>query len=536
MAEDYKPGQLPYPEENERKQFFKYHYKGVLIVLLPILFAPILLGPQVLAYRMLYIGIVTYLYYIFNVMSQGAIAFLFIVFVPICGISASRIICVSYYSDLMFATMGSIFMGIMMDVSKLSERLGMLVIGYVGSNLRILQIFLMIMTAFTSFFVSSTFVSAFWMKIAQAVILEYTTAGLLVADTEEETYERQAKPYPSDPAIGIYLTVAYAATLGAMISPFQDPNGEIYAILTPFMTVNPAGFLLLYIVPLIFGLIVIALWINMIFLGLFWGPTKDLVREAGQSKDAMQQTIANKKDTMGPWTIHTMLTLLLIIITAILLFTRQPLLWMGWHDIIPRADCGCSVAIVIMAIFFFGVPANYIFCRYYCCRKPDKEMTAPALVGWKIVNTNTPWAHLFMMGAGRGFMTGYNDSKLMDLVNQTIARQGYRSSTCAVLASLMGTLLTSIAPATHVAHTVLGSLVTSGVGMGVGRGGLAVPFAASLHNQFLLPVSTTSNTIISGWGNIRPFQFLLGGIGPALAMLIFLSVFSAIFGGSAFKT
>ncbi|XP_030565007.1 protein I'm not dead yet [Drosophila novamexicana] len=535
MAEDYKPGQLPYPEQDERKKFCKFHYKGVLLLLLPILLGPILLGPEVLAYRMLYLGTVVYLYYILNLMSQLAVAFILVVFVPVCGISASKVICTSYYSDLMFVTLGSIFMGVMMDVSKLSERLGMMVIGCVGSNLRLLQVFLMFMTAITSFFVSSTFMAAFWMKIAQAVILEYTAAGILVAESEEETYERQAKPYPSDPVIGIYLTVAYSATLGAMISPFQDPNGEIYATLKPFMSVHPAGFLLLYAAPLIFGFIVIALWINMIFLGLFWGKTKDVVRDVAQSKEGIQQAIANKKDNMGPWTIHSIFTLLLIIITAILLFTRLPLLWSGWDDHVPIVKCGASVPIILMSLFFFAVPANYMFCRYYCCRQPQKEGTAPALVGWKIVNANTPWSHLFMMGAGGAFLRGYKDSKLMDLVNQTIARQGYRSTSCAVLASLLGTLLTSIAPATFVANIVLGSMVPLGIQMGVGKRGLAVPFAASVHNQFLLPVSTTSNTLISGWGNIRPYQFLLGGIVPALSMFIFLGVFSALLGSTAYK-
>lgn len=44
--------------------------------------------------------------------------------------------------------------------------------------------------------------------------------------------------------------------------------------------------------------------------------------------------------------------------------------------------------------------------------------------------------------------------------------------------------------------------------MKIGTGGLVVPYATAIHNQFLLPVSTSSNTIVSGWGNVRPYQFV----------------------------
>lgn len=36
--------------------------------------------------------------------------------------------------------------------------------------------------------------------------------------------------YPRRPAIGIYLTICYATTLGGMISPIQDPNCIIYDV------------------------------------------------------------------------------------------------------------------------------------------------------------------------------------------------------------------------------------------------------------------------------------------------------------------
>ncbi|KAL7741385.1 hypothetical protein ACLKA6_013824 [Drosophila palustris] len=516
MAEDYKPGQLPYPEQDERKRFCEFHYKGVLIILIPLLLSPILLGPEVLAYRMIYLTICIYLYYIFNVMAHGAIAFLFIVFMPICGITTSKALCTAHYSDLIFEVYGSVFIGIAMDVSNLSERFAIIVIKLVGGNLRLLQILLTICTGVTSILFENPFMAAFWMKVAQAVIAEYAKAGILTADSDEETYERQAKPYPSWPVIGIYLTICYSANLGAMMSPFQNPNGIIYTIFNIFLKESPKGFLLVFVLPTILGLIVVALWINIIFLGLLGFPeaVKDQVKAAAGERDAMKKAMSDKKDAMGPWSIHSILVLVFIFCSLFLFVTRRPLFFQGWDDQIHLANCGASVAVILI--------------------QPDKPGTTPSLVGWKTVNLNTPWAHIFMLAAGHGFAVGLRDSKLLQLFQESLVRRQPDAGFCFFIASTFGTLFSILAPATVLARITLLTMFKTGVLTKTGTGSVAVPYAASLHNQFLLPCSSAANTIVSGWGNIRPFQYLIGGIVPAIATMLFIGAFVKLFGEDGF--
>lgn len=532
MAEDYKPGQLPYPEQDDRKKFFEFHYKGILIILIPLLFSPLLLGPEVLAYRMIYLSVCIYLYYVFNVMAQGAIAFLFIVFMPICGITASNALCKAHYSDLIFETFGCIFIGIAMDSSRLSERIAMIWIRFIGGNLRWLQIFLMLIVGIESIFIESPFNTAFYMKITQAVIAEYANAGLLKPDSEEETYERQAKPYPSWPVIGIYLTICYSATLGGMVSPFQNPNGIIYTIFKIFLKPNAGGFIMVFILPFILGLIVLGLWINIVFLGLFGGKMKEQVKAANDGSDALKKAAADK--ALEPWSIHSILAFAFISIAQILLMTRRPLFVDGWDAQIHLANCGASVAVILLCILYFAVPANYFFCRYYVCRQPDKPGSTPSLVGWKAVNANTPWAHIFMLGAGHGFAVGLRDSKLLQLIQESVVRKKLDIGYSFFIGSMMATVFSALAPATVLARVTLLSMFKTGVLLRNGVGSVAVPYAASLHNQFLLPCSNAANTIVSGWGNIRPFQYLIGGIVPALFMLCFICVSLKLLGENAF--
>lgn len=51
-------------------------------------------------------------------------------------------------------------------------------------------------------------------------------------------------------------------------------------------------------------------------------------------------------------------------------------------------------------------------------------------------------------------------------------------------------------------------LFGQGGALEAGRGSIAVPYTIALYNQFLLPISASTNTIVSGFGNIRPYQFV----------------------------
>lgn len=224
------------------------------------------------------------------------------------------------------------------------------------------------------------------------------------------------------------------------------------------MKKSPAGFMLVFVLPMILGLIVVSLWINVIFLGLFGGSVKEQIKAAADQKEAMQKAMADKKEAMGPWSIHSILVLVLIIFTLLLFVTRRPLFFMGWDDQIHLANCGASMPIILICVVSFAVPANYVFCRYYVCRQPEKPGTTPSLVGWKAVNSNTPWAQIFMLAAGHGFAVGLRDSKLLQLIQETFVRQSPGVGNCFIIGTALGTLFSIMAPGTALARITLLSM------------------------------------------------------------------------------
>ncbi|XP_017076455.1 protein I'm not dead yet [Drosophila eugracilis] len=520
-TQDYKPGDIPLEEQDDRRLFCKYHYKGVLIVVIPILLGPMFLGHPIMIYRFMYISLCLLLYYILNLMARGAVAFIYITFIPVLGIAGSKHVSISYYTDLIFLVYGSVMLGIMMDSSRLSERLAMRVIAFVGSSLKLLQIFLAISVIIMTALINPTIAAAIWMKVAQAVITEYDNAGVVKMNSEEKRYEVGSKPYPTRPVIGIYITCCYSATLAGCLSPFVNPNGVISS---SFEGDLPIGKLLMIMAgPAILGIVVMIFWIQVLFLGLFGGSVKRDLAELDGNQNNFKATIAERKLALGPWTIYPILALILIIIACFLAATRKPIIYMGWDDLDNSIESGLSVPSIGMAILFFAIPANYYFCKYYVCRQPVKEGTANSLVSWKAVNNNTPWGEIFMLGAGFAAAFCSQASGLNAYVADSMKEHtGEGSGTFKFISgALYGTLLTMLSPATAVCRLSLPTLMKGG-------STFSLPLATALHNQFLLPISTPSNTIIAGWGNIRPFQFMLAGSVIAIFMLIAIAGMTAI--------
>ncbi|ALC38699.1 CG7309, partial [Drosophila busckii] len=518
IEEDYKPGMLPYPESENRKDFCKYHWKGLMVLLVPILLCPLLFvnNSFVLPQRMIYLGCCVYIYYIFNLISQGAIAFIYIVLVPVMGIASSKDCAKYYYVELLFVTYGSIFAGIMMDASKLSERLAMWVIKITGSSMLLLQFVLMIGTFLCSILFNSTFISAIWMKIAMAVMKEFKAAGVLETESDEETYERQSIPYPTNPAIGVYLTVCYASTLGAMISIFQEPNYLIHKTFKKHLEdKEPGKGIILLMGPAFIGLIFV--WISIVFfffgyfrVGIFKNnKTREMVREASAGKDTLRNAMNAKKDAMGPWGVYPILVFIMLIVTLPVLLTRHPLIFWGWGDELraEHGDQGASVALILMAILWFAIPANYAFCRYYCCIQPAKPGKSPSLIGWNKANADTPWAHIFMLGSAFSGSYALKAAKVYELIGDHLVKIGLERKGAAIHGAIIGTSFAALVPGCGVSRFGLQTMIDAGLRLKLGAGAVAIAFSSALHISFLLPVSAPANTIVAGWANIRPYQF-----------------------------
>lgn len=202
-------------------------------------------------------------------------------------------------------------------------------------------------------------------------------------------------------------------------------------------------------------------WINLIFFGMLGGKVKAALQEGADNRPAFKQALVDKKEALGSWDIHAKSTLSLIVLMFILVATRKPNIIRGWSDYIGKIGSGISVPSVFVAILFFAVAANYIFCQYYVCREPAKQGTAPSLVGWKTVNNICPWADIFMLAAAvSGIVCGVPSNYYATVVKalETDAGGPFLHF---LYGALYGTLLTILAPATTVAQIAIPVVATA---------------------------------------------------------------------------
>ncbi|XP_020807358.1 protein I'm not dead yet-like isoform X2 [Drosophila serrata] len=454
---------------------------------------------------------------------NGAVALAYVVFAPIAGIADSPKVCTAYYTDILFLVYGCCFLAITMQSSRLHEHLAFIVIRCVGSNITMLQLFLAIGVFVIAFLANPTAAVAFWITVAKAVLTEYDNAGVLKMNSEEKLYEPGGAPYPTLPVVGIYLTLCYTATLAGAVSPIVNPNSNIIDAFVGQLKFE--HIILIMIVPIVMGLCVMILWIQIIFLGLLGGPIKRELKELSNNATGFQESIEARKQDLGPWKVNAILSFILILIIFIIMHTRKPRIYPGWDDISPTILSGYSVQSLGVVILFAAIPANFLFCRYYACRRPDKPGTAPSLLGWKAVNKRTPWGEIIMLGAAFCCVFCAKESGLYKAIAKAMSepRGDFLQFLCG---ACYGTLFTILSPAAAVARLALPIMRTAG-------NNFALPFATALHNQFMLPISAPANTIVSGLGNVRPFLFLFAGIIPTLFMMVMITTSTCFLFGTA---
>lgn len=212
-------------------------------------------------------------------------------------------------------------------------------------------------------------------------------------------------------------------------------------------------------VPMIFGLIVVGAWIQIIFLGLFGGSVRNDVSAAKDGSEKLKQAMIAKHDAMGPWILHTKLVLFFILLTSLIIIFRNPIVEMEYH--IPKNRQGESLTYIAVIVLVFALPINFLFCRYYCCLPAVKKATTPSLTTWKASNAETPWAHVLMLASTYGFIMGMRESGMFQLIQDTLVGRNLGTYGTHFWGSFVGMAFSSVAPATALAKYTLFDMLKS---------------------------------------------------------------------------
>lgn len=328
------------------KRFFRFHWKGCLVIASPIVLSP-LLYEKTLVKSVVFVFILSVIYWVSECLPVMVTSMLPIVFFPLLGILASDVTCRSYFQDTNLVMMGGMIIGLSVEYSNLHRRLAFLFIKVFRGYPRLLHMAVMFITFILSSIISNTAATAIMCPIVGAVLNLLYEMGIVNIYEPKKKHNSHENRRPSKFAIAFYLGTAYAATIGGIGSligtgtnitfkyrweqHYRNHEGGVYISYEYFFK---------YCFPI--GLLMICstyLYLQVYLMGLF-RPNSVLYRNIQDSTNlAMkrQKVFKERYRKQPKISCHEISILVLIFILLILYWTRAPPRALyGWSELIGR--------------------------------------------------------------------------------------------------------------------------------------------------------------------------------------------------------
>lgn len=529
------------------KNFFSYHWKGLVVLLTPLLTLPVMLADNSPASRCMYLVLVMAIYWVTEALPLYVTSMIPIVAFPVMGIMSSNETCLLYFKDTLVMFMGGIMVALAVEYSNLNKRLALRVIQMVGCSPRRLHFGLIMVTMFISMWISNAACTAMMCPIIQAVLEELQAQGLCKIYQEpkykivgkKDNAEDEEPPYPSKMTLCYFLGIAYASSMGGCgtiigtatnltfkgIYEETFPNSKEKMDFATFMFYSVPS-MLVYT-----GLTYV--WLQWHFMGLFRPKSKEAeeVRLGESSAGVAKKVIDQRYKELGPMKAHEIQVMVLFIFMVIMYFTRQPRIFPGWGDWLSTKKVLNSMPTIFVVIMCFVLPANYAFLRYCVCKRPATAGTTPSLVTWKFIQTKVPWGLIFLLGGGFALAKGSQESGMSTLIgNSLVVLKDLSHPLLLLMVILVAVFLTAFSSNVAIANIIIPVLAEMSKAIQVHPLYLILPAGLACSLAFHLPVSTPPNALVAGYANIRSKDMAVAGIGPTIISIIVLYIFSLTWG------
>ncbi|XP_013112775.2 protein I'm not dead yet [Stomoxys calcitrans] len=538
------------------KSFFVNHWKGLIVLLTPLLFLPVMLQNNIPAYRCMYLLCVMAVFWVTEALPLYVTSMLPIVAFPVMGIMASNTVCQLFFKDTMVMFMGGIMVALVIEYCNLHKRLALRVIQIVGCSPRRLHFGLMFVTMFLSMWISNAACTAMMCPIIQAVLEELQQQGLCKMTTEPE-YKivggnnkktgEEAPPLPSKITLCYYLGVAYASSLGGCGTVIGTATNLAFKSLyesrfpTSTETLDFPTFMFYSVPSMLVYTGLTYVWLQYHFMGLFRPKSKEAeeVKLGQQGAGVARKVIDQRYKELGPMTIHEIQVMILFIIMVVLYFTRKPGIFTGWADVLDTVEIKNSMPTIFIVIMCFILPANYAFLRYCCNRNnlPLPTAPTPSLITWKFIQSKVPWGLIFLLGGGFALSEGSKRSGMSSLIGQSLS--GLKVLPLPVLllvVILVSVFLTAFSSNVAIASIMVPVVMEMALAIGVHPLYLVLPAGLACSMAFHLPVSTPPNALVAGYANIQTKDMATAGVGPTIITIVVLFVFCQTWGNVVYPS
>jgi len=466
-------------------------FLGPLLFLLIILFVdPNLVAPD--ATKVIAVGVLMVTWWISEAAPNAVVALLPLILFPALGVMSMTEAAAPFASPSVFLFMGGFMIALALEKHKLHERIAINLIRLTGTSGNGIILGFTLSSGLISMWISNTATALMMLPIGVSVI------QLLKRSGTNETMSKGEKNF----ALGLMLSIGYAASLGGMATIIGTPPNVVFAGFAKQFYGQDISFFRWMIVGVPLSLTTLFACYFMITRWLF--PNK-LPKIEGS-----EMLIANKLKELGPMKKEERLTLLVFGLTSFFWIFQQPVNSLFAADVFNDTN----IAVTGGALMFL-VPIDF---------KADEF-----LITWDDTK-RLPWGILILFGGGICLAKGMESTGIINAIGSSIAsQQGVSIWTMIFLLTLASIVLTEFM--SNVALVTIFVPVVFGIAEGLHFDPyvLALPVTFVASCAFMFPISTPPNAIVFSSGHIKMKDMILAGLVLDIICLAIIFTMSVLF-------
>ncbi|XP_062121758.1 protein I'm not dead yet 2-like isoform X2 [Drosophila sulfurigaster albostrigata] len=513
----------------------KFHWRGKLTVLVPLITLPILIygfrsnRPEL---KCIYLIVNMAIFWITECVPLYITSLFPIIFLPLFGILSSETTCSLFFTNALVMFVGGLILALAIEYSNLHHRIALGTILLVGCSPRRLLFGLTVVTCFLSMWMSNSACTAMMCPIVKAILNEMEAQKIftIYMTQEEEPVEEGDTAYASSiGGIGTLIGTGTNLTFkGIYETRFPDAKEKInfpifMAYTIPIAVV--ANILLLY------------LSIQLTHMALFRPNSKtgQEIKSATSNKDILYGVIKDNYKALGRMSCHEIQVASVFTLMVLLLFTGNPGFMMGWSDALHLDDVKSSSIVFLAVVILFALPTQYTFFKYCCGSAPFTGRAMDACLSWTFIHNNMPWGLCFLIGGGFALAEGSKVSGMAKMLGQSMAF--IESTPRDVVIGV--TIVIAIACTTFSSNMAVCNILTPvfcemALAVKIHPLLLTLPSTLAMSFAYLLPVSTPPNAIVCGYANIKTKYMAVAGILPTLLGIVLLWINAVTWGAVIF--
>lgn len=402
-------------------------------------------------------------------------ALLPLILFPILGVMPVTESAAPYGNPIIFLFMGGFFIALALEKHRLHERIALNLILFTGTSGDGIILGFMMATALISMWISNTATAMMMLPIALSVI----KLVIPVTDQLKEGQRSNERNF----ALGLMLTVGYAATLGGLATIIGTPPNVVFVgLLQKFYGEQISfGKWMLVGVPVSFVLLVC----NYLIVTKVLFPNKlDTIKGS-------DELIKTKLNEIGPLRKEEKLVLTIFGLTSFFWIFQQPLNILLGSPILNDTNIAMAGGLLM-----FITPIEIHKLKF--------------LLEWKD-SKNIAWGILILFGGGLCLAEGLHSTGIIQVIGQWVSGQNEFDIWFILALITIGVVLSEMMSNVALVNIFIPVVFGIAQGLNVDPILLALPVTLSASIGFMFPIATPPNAIVFSSGYIRMKDMVRAG-------------------------